>query len=794
MQKFLILVVMIATSTLCWAKPTTLAEPIGSPAKLIRAEMLKELNSMPISIEEGSFNTFKNPDGFQSSTPEIIAYSLQETGNGWNTLGTFSGYGFTYEPISNTIISISSGNWINAGLDTNRRAGLIRAAKYKKGEMLRFYYGIMWDESYPEDPDTQLKPVVSYYWYSPTIAVANPLGIKDTDDEDAIKKLKIVVSSPQIEYPAYSSSGQAKYTWIGTANTSTLDTLQEGESSRNANNLPTASLANDKVAMDLNPDDQEFTFNDYMKSHVCYFDGIPFSINFGKVFANNKINYGIICTKLNENQGINITRWQVLPPHIRNLFGPSVLDTANSLSRPMNVDNDNNNNIYFAFNNSTANVYNSELYTMNFLANITVPTVIKCKFQDNEADIFDVSTMVVDTMPISTLSQYIQENGGIWETNNERYPNFCISFHYDLYYDTPFIVNGEDDYSFLAQLTYRVGENDVTAHMIEIRSRNKQWSITKICDIWQTWMYANATPGEGNAADIHSGYFYSEDKLGINDGSIFMNYTPNPNPNGLPPVFSYGSIGVTRDPQLAITKDRQYIIAKWRETDINIKTQSVTPFTFSLRPGLSYAGVGFDPINYTTNKLYCAHIKLAYRRINETQWSEPRSIFGNVNDTISFASTYMPRIVPSVDEVLISYRVSDINRYPIQQEIPRIAAYNMSATYMWSHLINPSARTGMDNWGNGIKDNGPAEINSLEVYPNPTGNLTTFKFSLLKSGNAKLTIQNSLGQEVAILSNTFCEANEYILDYDVTNLPVGVYYFMLTSGDFTQTKSFTVVR
>ena len=83
----------------------------------------------------------------------------------------------------------------------------------------------------------------------------------------------------------------------------------------------------------------------------------------------------------------------------------------------------------------------------------------------------------------------------------------------------------------------------------------------------------------------------------------------------------------------------------------------------------------------------------------------------------------------------------------------------------------------------------------MEVYPNPTSDVVNIKFSLLRPEYTKITITNSLGQELAVVMDKYCNNSEYIVDeIDVSTLPVGTYYVTLTSGQISITKVFTVVR
>ena len=74
------------------------------------------------------------------------------------------------------------------------------------------------------------------------------------------------------------------------------------------------------------------------------------------------------------------------------------------------------------------------------------------------------------------------------------------------------------------------------------------------------------------------------------------------------------------------------------------------------------------------------------------------------------------------------------------------------------------------------------EINStvnfelFQNYPNPFNPTTIIQYSIPQSGNVKLTIYNSLGEEVETLVNSFEEAGTYNINFDAAQLSSGIYY------------------
>jgi photosystem II stability/assembly factor-like uncharacterized protein len=79
-------------------------------------------------------------------------------------------------------------------------------------------------------------------------------------------------------------------------------------------------------------------------------------------------------------------------------------------------------------------------------------------------------------------------------------------------------------------------------------------------------------------------------------------------------------------------------------------------------------------------------------------------------------------------------------------------------------------------------------------YPNPFNPITTIKYSLAQNGYLKLAVYNSLGEMMAVLEDGFKESGNYQVEFNALNLPSGIYYYTLVSGDFISTKKMILLR
>jgi hypothetical protein len=64
-------------------------------------------------------------------------------------------------------------------------------------------------------------------------------------------------------------------------------------------------------------------------------------------------------------------------------------------------------------------------------------------------------------------------------------------------------------------------------------------------------------------------------------------------------------------------------------------------------------------------------------------------------------------------------------------------------------------------------------------YPNPCSNMTNIDFGINEAGHTKLIIYNNLGDEIAVLHNSFTIPGEYNFQFFTESLPKGIYYYLL---------------
>jgi len=83
---------------------------------------------------------------------------------------------------------------------------------------------------------------------------------------------------------------------------------------------------------------------------------------------------------------------------------------------------------------------------------------------------------------------------------------------------------------------------------------------------------------------------------------------------------------------------------------------------------------------------------------------------------------------------------------------------------------------------------------SLAVYPNPFNPSTTISFSLLESGRVRVAVYDVSGRWIKTLTNEERSAGNHRIAFDARDLPSGVYFVRMESGEFQATSKVVLMR
>jgi hypothetical protein len=151
-----------------------------------------------------------------------------------------------------------------------------------------------------------------------------------------------------------------------------------------------------------------------------------------------------------------------------------------------------------------------------------------------------------------------------------------------------------------------------------------------------------------------------------------------------------------------------------------------------------------------------------------------------------FAATQLDSVT-SFDSLRVpSGRLLNNTRYFWHVRAQNIGG-NSSYGPTWSFT---TSLVGIVNNGNEI----PKVFKLYPAYPNPFNPSTTIKFDLPVTGTLKLEIFNTLGELVATLINGNIEAGSYFVKWDAVDYSSGIYFYRVTTGNYTSIQKMILLK
>lgn len=120
----------------------------------------------------------------------------------------------------------------------------------------------------------------------------------------------------------------------------------------------------------------------------------------------------------------------------------------------------------------------------------------------------------------------------------------------------------------------------------------------------------------------------------------------------------------------------------------------------------------------------------------------------------------------------------------------RVQANNVAGSGPWSNVLDFMVILTGIRGVEGV----PTEYSISQNYPNPFNPNTKIEIALPIRAQTKVMIYDLLGREVMTLINQELNAGKYEINIDANNLPSGVYFYKIQSGDFIQTKKMILTK
>lgn len=163
----------------------------------------------------------------------------------------------------------------------------------------------------------------------------------------------------------------------------------------------------------------------------------------------------------------------------------------------------------------------------------------------------------------------------------------------------------------------------------------------------------------------------------------------------------------------------------------------------------------------------------------------------------AYFSTYRGFICGENGLVYVSY---DLGETWINQITPNIN--NLNGIYFIDAIVGWAVGNNADviatyNGGvlvHNISTQVPDAYKVYQNYPNPFNPTTTIKFDILKSSYVNLQVFDQTGRMVEELVNESLKPGSYSVNWDAKSKPSGIYYYRISTPEFTKTMKMTLVK
>ena len=93
-----------------------------------------------------------------------------------------------------------------------------------------------------------------------------------------------------------------------------------------------------------------------------------------------------------------------------------------------------------------------------------------------------------------------------------------------------------------------------------------------------------------------------------------------------------------------------------------------------------------------------------------------------------------------------------------------------------------------------LRSNAPERLQLYQNYPNPFNPSTVIKYQLSKSGMVSLRVYDILGRLVSTMVDNWEQAGEHSRSWEANHFSSGVYFYVLRTGEFSESKKMILIH
>ena len=124
-----------------------------------------------------------------------------------------------------------------------------------------------------------------------------------------------------------------------------------------------------------------------------------------------------------------------------------------------------------------------------------------------------------------------------------------------------------------------------------------------------------------------------------------------------------------------------------------------------------------------------------------------------------------------------------------------MAGESLAGCYINGVLYGDTTLTDIENISSEI----PSSYSLGQNYPNPFNPISNIKYKISRhggssTGNVRIAVFDVTGKEVEVLVDEKHSPGEYLVTFDGSMLTSGVYFYRLSTSDFTETKKMVLIK
>jgi hypothetical protein len=305
-------------------------------------------------------------------------------------------------------------------------------------------------------------------------------------------------------------------------------------------------------------------------------------------------------------------------------------------------------------------------------------------------------------------------------------------------------------------------------------------------------------------SDRDEDYFVAIDWLGDSKDGFNMGYDEIFSPYSNPPTITCSGAEtgltiqllsqdiITGDITIKVFYDDALAVSELppaKPKNLKVTKDIFEPLSGGFHPALSW-DKNSEP-DFTGNEN--AHYNI-YRSVIRTCQPDTGVEFELIAAVSSDSGGYIDTDVTLFPEGTGSVLCTDLFRSAMYK-IEAVDVTGLASVHSDRSLINGYAAECDDSALTGITHNQLPVNFSIFNYPNPFNPATKIKFSLPQAQYVNLKIYNITGQEIfSAFSNEYKPAGYYSVDFDGSNLPSGVYFYVIRTDKYFESKKMVLIK